>query len=460
MARSITFHGAAGTVTGSCHLLELDGKKILVDCGIFQGNSQTRDLNYEPFHFDPRELDAVILTHAHQDHIGRLPKLVKDGYHGPIYATQATLGLCRISLPDSARIQEEDARHARRHGSRHENPMPLYTEEDAYASLKLVQTKPYHTWIDLPGGAVFRFHQAGHILGSTFAEITLPDGERILMGGDLGRYNTPIIKDPDTIDAAEYLVIESTYGDRIHSGESPLDKIELMIRYVMQTGGALLIPSFSIGRTQEMLYYFRKLQNAGRIPRIPIFIDSPMAISATNLYAKSKEEHDQDMLISLEEGRSELEPDGLTMIRDKEESKALNSRPGPMVIIAGSGMVNGGRIQHHILHRIEDPATAILFTGYQAEGTIGRRLLEGITPINLLRREVNVRARIEKANALSAHADQHEIMKWLHCFKQAPKKKFVIHGEPHAREALAARIREELGWNLELPEMHESFPLG
>jgi len=460
MSRAISFHGAAGTVTGSCHLLDVDGKRFLVDCGIFQGSGELRDLNYEPFPFDPREIDAVIVTHAHQDHIGRLPKLVKDGYRGPIYATQASIGLSRISLPDSARIQEEDARHARKHGSRHADPHPLYTEEDAFAALKQFRPVPYHQWHDLPGKAVFRFLPAGHILGSAFAEITLQDGERILMGGDLGRYNSPIIRDPEKVEAAEYLVIESTYGDRLHSGESPLDKIELMIRFVMDSGGALLVPSFSIGRTQEMLYYFRKLQDAGRIPRIPIFIDSPMGISATNLYARSKDEHDEDMLISVEEGRSELEPEGLRMIRDKEESKALNSRPGPMVILAGSGMVNGGRIQHHILHRIEDPANAILFTGYQAEGTIGRRLLEGDSPVSILRREVDVRARIEKANALSAHADQHEIMRWLHGFKQAPKRTFIVHGEPEPREALAARIREELGWELELPNLHERFSLG
>jgi metallo-beta-lactamase family protein len=459
MPQSIGFFGAAETVTGSRHLLTIEGRRVLVDCGLFQGERELRERNWEPFPVEPHEIDAVVITHGHQDHIGYLPKLVRDGYKGPIFATPATIGLCRISLPDSGRIQEEDARFANKRGSSHDPAMPLYTEEDAYAALKLFKPVRYETFQDLPGGAVFRYFPAGHILGSAFAEVTFQDGTRILMGGDLGRYNTPIIRDPATIESADYVVVESTYGDRFHSDEDPLGKIEQVLNDAMRTGGAVIVPSFAIGRTQEMLYYFRKLQNAGRMPRIPIFIDSPMAASATRLYADSKEEHDEDMKISLSEGNSELEPDGLTMVRDREGSKALNAQPGPLVIIAGSGMANAGRVKHHLMHRLSNPSTIVLFTGYQAEGTLGRRLLEGAEEVKIHRQDIQVRARIEKVNALSAHADQGEIMRWLGGFRTPPKRTFIVHGEPPAQEALQARIQKDLGWDVVIPKMAETFTL-
>ncbi len=455
----IGFYGAARTVTGSRHLLSTGNKKILVDCGLFQGSRELRQRNWEPFPVDPTKIDAVVLTHAHTDHIGWLPRLVAQGYRGPIYATPATIGLCKISLPDSARLQEEEARHVNKRGdSRHQPALPLYTEEQAYESLKLLKPVGYGKWHDLPGKAVFRFHPSGHILGSAFAEITFENGNRILMSGDLGRYNTPIIRDPAKIDRTEYLVIESTYGDRLHSHENVLDKLESILSEAWQTGAAVVVPSFAIGRTQELLYYMRLLQDAGRMPRIPVFIDSPMAVSVTRLYQQSKEEMDEDMLVSLEEGRSELEPEGIQFVRDVNQSKALNVQRGPMVIISGSGMANGGRVLHHLMHRLEDPRNIVLFTGYQAEGTLGRRLLDGEKQVRIMKQEVDVRARIERVNALSAHADQQEILQWLSGFDAPPRKTFIVHGEPPAQEALREKIAA-MGWNVIIPEVGENFDL-
>ena len=455
----IGFFGAAETVTGSKHLLEINGKKILVDCGIFQGPRELRDRNWQPFPFDPTELDAVVITHAHLDHIGMLPKLVQMGYRGPIYATPATIGLSKISLPDSGRIQEEDAHHHNKHGSIHAPALPLYTERDAYECLKQFRPVSYHENFALPGGATMRLLHSGHILGSAMAEIYFENGEHILMSGDLGRYNTPIICDPETVDSAEYLVIESTYGDRLHSTEDAISKLETILHDAYATQSAVLIPSFAIGRTQELLYYLKKLQDAGRMPRIPIFIDSPMATSTTKVYADAKEEHDQDMRISLEEGQSELEPSGLQFVRDRDQSKALNNHPGPVIIISGSGMANGGRIVHHLLHRLSNPSTMVVFTGYQAEGTLGRRLMEGAETVHLFREEIQVRARIERLNALSAHADQGEIIRWLQGFKTAPKTTYIVHGEPPVQAVLKAKIEKELGWHVVIPRQGDQYTL-
>lgn len=459
MAQTIAFHGAAETVTGSRHLLTVEGRKILVDCGLFQGSREDRERNWEPFSVAPADVDAVVVTHAHTDHIGYLPKLVRDGYRGPIFATRATLGLCRISLPDSGRLQEEDARRANKHGSRHKPALPLYTEGDAYACLKQFKACGYEENIDLPGGVTMRYYPAGHILGSAFAELYFPNGERILMSGDLGRYDTPILKDPTAMTGAEYLVVESTYGDRLHANEDILGKLESVLRDAFANGSVVIVPSFAIGRTQELLYYLRKLQDAGRMPRIPIFIDSPMAVSTTRLYEEAVEEYDEEAKAAIDLKQKPLEPDLLTFVRDREQSKELNSRRGPMIIIAGSGMANGGRITHHLLHRLSDPSTIVLFTGYQAEGTLGRRILEREPVVRIHKAEVEVRARIEKVNALSAHADQSEILRWLGGFTLAPRQTFIVHGEPPAQAALKAKIEEELGWSVTIPKLHESFNL-
>lgn len=456
---SIGFFGAAETVTGSRHIITIDGHKILVDCGLFQGSRELRQRNWEDFPVDPAEIEAVIITHAHTDHIGWLPRLVAQGFHGPIYATAATIGLTRISLPDSARLQEEEARQANKRGSRHDPALPLYTESQAFDAIKRFKPVKYDTFQDLPGKAVFRFLPAGHILGSAIAEITFKNGDRIVMSGDLGRYGSPIIRDPASIDRAEYLVVESTYGDRLHDKEDVLDKLEWVMQEAWKTGGTVVVPSFAIGRTQELLYAMRQLQNKGRLPRIPIFIDSPMAVSVTYLYEQAKEEMDEDMLVELEKHSKVLEPEGVTFVRDTNQSKALNSQGGPMVIVSGSGMANGGRVLHHLLHHLSEPNTIVLFTGYQAEGTLGRRLLDGAKEVRLLKQEVTVRARIERMHALSAHADQGEIMQWLGHFTAPPKETFIVHGEPPSQEALREKI-QELGWKVTIPKAGQTFKLG
>lgn len=457
MAVSIRFCGAARTVTGSKHLLAIDGKQILVDCGIFQGPEEIRNRNLEPWPFNPHEIDAVVITHAHMDHIGMLPRLVRDGYRGPIYMTKATIGLAKVSLPDSGRLQEEEANYRKRKGLPHS--VPLYTEQDAYRCFKQFEQVHYWQFHDLPGGATWRYMPAGHILGSAYAEVYFPNGERILMSGDLGRYNTPIIKDPETVEFSEYLVIESTYGDRLHGDEDPMERLEEVINGAIRSGSTVLVPSFAIGRTQELLYYISKLQDQGRIGRIPFFVDSPMAISASDLYSRAREEHDDEMedLIDLKD--NPLEPDLMEFVRDREASKALNVRKGPMVIIAGSGMATGGRIVHHLMSRLDDPSTVVLFTGYQSEGTLGRQLLEGAPAVEIMGREISVAAQVTRMTSLSAHADQGELMAWLGNFKTPPKHTFIVHGDNEAQTAFSDLIRKELGWNVSIPNHLEQFAL-
>ena len=458
MTPTLSFYGATRTVTGSKHLLKVGNAQILIDCGLFQGAKHLRDLNWDEFPFVPHELDAVVLTHAHVDHIGMLPRLVKDGFNGPIYATAATIALCRISLPDSGRLQEEEARYQNKRGLR-AGAEPLYTEDDAYRVLKLMKPVKYHERHDLPGGASWVYKPAGHILGSAFVEMALPNGEILLMSGDLGRYDTPLIKDPEVVDYCDYLVIESTYGNRIHSDEDPMARLEEACAWAWQNGGTILVPSFAIGRTQELMYFFKQLQDAGRMPRIPIYIDSPMAVSATHAYAQAQEEHDEELKISIAEGSSELEPANLNYVRDREQSKALNRQDGPQIIISGSGMANGGRIKHHLRSRLGDENTFVLFTGYQAEGTLGRDLIEGQPTVSIFGEDVTVRARVDKLNSLSAHCDQKEMMNWLSFFRTPPKKTFIVHGEPEAQEVLAAKIKDELGWEVNIPEFGDTTEL-
>lgn len=450
MSQDIGFYGAARTVTGSRHLLTLGKSKILVDCGMFQGGRELREKNDDPFPFIPSELDGVILTHGHTDHIGLLPRLVKEGYRGPVWATHGTIGLCQISLPDSAKIQEEDARYRSRHG--HASREPLYDLDDARAALKLMRPLSFFQFQDIPGRGTFRFLPAGHILGSAFAEIYFEDGQRILMSGDIGRWNRPILKDPTAVDFAEYLVLESTYGDRVHSEEDPLERLETLLNDVHDNRRVLLVPSFAIGRTQELLWCINELQKQNRCPRVPVYVDSPMANAATLLYAKHTEDMDKEVRIDMAEGRSPFDPQLVRFVRDAGMSKALNNAPGPMVIISGSGMASGGRIQHHLRHRLRHPETLVLFTGYQAGGTLGRELLEGATEVEFFGDTIPVQAEITKLNSLSAHADQPEMLAWLRGFKEPPKKTFLVHGEPEVQDTWAAKIRAELGWEVVVPE--------
>jgi len=460
MAAAITFLGAAQTVTGSKHLIHNGKAKVLVDCGLFQGPHDLRSLNWEPFDFPIGALDAVIVTHAHLDHTGMLPRLVRNGYEGPIYCTHSTAQLMEISLPDSARLQEEDARYLNRHGlSRHHPALPLYTEDDAYATLKQLRRVKFHQMVDLPGGGSWRFVPAGHILGSAFAEIYFANGERILMSGDLGRPHRPIIADPTTVDYAEYLVLESTYGDRLHSEQSARDVLRRLLREAFEQSSVVLVPSFAIGRTQELLYEISHLVQEGSLPRVPIFLDSPMATSVTHVYAKAVEEHDEDMRAITATGLNPLEPASVTFVRDSMQSKALNARQGPMMIISGSGMAAGGRIVHHLRNRLPDERTVVLFTGYQAAGTTGRKLVDGARQVELHGEVVPVRARIEMISSLSAHADYGEILSWLENFTHPPKQTFLVHGELPAQEALRERITQRFGWNVVIPKRLDHYAL-
>ncbi len=456
----ITFYGAAETVTGSRHLLEYGNSKVLVDCGLFQGPREIRDRNWQPFPIPVDELDAIVITHAHTDHIGYLPRLWREGYRGPIYATPATIELARISLPDGGRIQEEEARYRNRKNlTRHHPAEPLFTESDAREVLKLFKPVNFFEWKELPNKATFRYVPNGHILGSACAEIYFDSGERILMGGDLGRYDRPIMRDPYPCDYAEYLVIESTYGDRVHAHEDTQSVLAEIMKTALERNSVIVVPSFAIGRTQEMLWHINSIYDAKMAPRMPIYVDSPMANSTTLLYYKFTEDLDKDMKVDLSVERSPLGPDLVHLVRDKGMSKQLNYARGPFMVIAGSGMCTGGRVLHHLLHRLNDPDNIVLFTGYQAQGTLGRQLIEGAEEAHIFREKVPVRAEIRKLNSLSAHADSNEMMQWLRGFKEPPKKTFIVHGEPPAQAALRDRIVEELGWNVAIPKHGEGFDL-
>lgn len=464
MSVSLTFHGAADTVTGSRHLLEVDGQKLLVDCGLFQGPRIIRERNWERFPVDPKSLDAVVLTHAHLDHTGYLPRLVKYGYDRPIYCTPATAELLHLMLLDSARLQAEEAEHANRHKwSRHQPALPLYDEEDAQRALALLETRPYETeFSPLPQApeVTVRYVLAGHILGSAFALTQTPAG-LICFGGDLGRYQQSIIPDPTPVPHADYLLVESTYGNRDHQKVDVDVALQRIVMRAVENGGWVLIPSFAIGRAQEVLYLLRALREAGRIPQVPIYLDSPMAVSAVPIFCRHTEDHDLEMAALMSPDRCPLEDLHVRFVQTRDDSKRLNETDGPGIIIAGSGMANGGRIRHHLVNKISDPRTTVLFVGYQAEGTPGRALVTGAQTFRAFGWEVPVKAKIEQLDALSAHADREEILRWLRGFQSPPKRTFLVHGEPDARSALQAKILTELeGWDVYRPDWNERVELG
>jgi metallo-beta-lactamase family protein len=460
MSKSIRFLGAARTVTGSKHLLTLGKRQILVDCGLFQGPRDLRELNWQPFAFDPVRLDAVVLTHAHADHIGMLPRLVRQGYRGPVYATPSTIAISRISLPDSARLLEEEAEYHRRHGtSRHADPRPLYTESDAFEALKLFRPVRFWQPHPLPGKAQFRFMPAGHILGSAFVEVTFDTGETLLLSGDVGRPDRPLLKDPTRVDHADSLVLESTYGDRIHSDQDADEVLQRVAGQAVAHRSCIVVPSFAIGRTQELLWRLGRLADQGRLPHIPVYIDSPMATATTLLYVEDSEDLDQELRVDLREGRSPFQKDFVRFVRDRSMSKALNDMDGPMMVISGSGMATGGRVVHHLKRRLGDPSSIVLFTGYQAEGTLGRQIVDGAEEVTVLGERVSVRCQVEKLDALSAHADSDELVDWCRGFKSSPRRTFLVHGEPPAQEALKGRLERELGWTVSVPAPGEAADL-
>lgn len=447
----VTFLGACGSVTGSCTMLEWGEKRLLVDCGLFQGDDELEQRNFAAFRFRPASLDAVLLTHAHLDHSGLLPKLVAEGFRGPIFTPRASKGLVALVLTDSAEIQEEQARYARRKGySRHRAPRALYTVGDARRAIQLLAPQRFDEDLEVLPGVVARFCRAGHLLGAGSLTITAKgsDGERRTwcFSGDIGRYGVPILQDPVAPAApADTLVLESTYGDRLHEKDDPAERLGAIISGTFARGGSVVIPAFALGRTQEVLYYLSQLADAGKLDPKQVFLDSPMAIDATKLYDEAESEHDEELLAMAGNGGDPLAPGRFRRCRTADESKALNARREPAVIVASSGMAEAGRVVHHLRHRLPDPKTAVVFTGYQASGTRGRALLDGADVVGIQGQPVSVRARIHVLHGLSAHADRDELLRWCRALPQAPRRVYLNHGEDPGRKALAAALAE-MGW--------------
>jgi metallo-beta-lactamase family protein len=464
MARNdltLRFLGAAGTVTGSKHLVRSPGGQVLLDCGLFQGLKELRLRNWT-LDFTPAAIDAVVLSHAHVDHSGALPLLVRGGFRGTIYCSAGTADLLEVMLHDAAKLQEEEARTANRYGySKHAPALPLYTTRDAEAALARVVTRPYGQAFGVVGGVAAILRRAGHILGAATVELQIEAGRHadapltLVFSGDLGRRNRPILRDPEPVAGADVLLVESTYGDRTHAADSEA-QLERIVREAAARGGGLLIPSFAVGRTQDLVWLLRRLEDAGRIPSLPVFIDSPMAIDVTDTYGRHPEDVDDEVRQLLPQ---RLRCRDYTLVRDAAASKALNDRKGPMIVIAGSGMATGGRILHHLKMRLPDPSTTVLFPGFQAEGTRGRTLLQKPESVRIHGQDVPVRAHIESIDGLSAHADREEILEWLGGFTRAPRQTWIVHGEPHAAESLATAIRARLGWTCDVAVAGATVPL-
>ncbi len=458
---TLTFLGAAGTVTGSKHLLDLGGHQILVDCGLFQGLKALRERNWQPLAVPAAAIDAVVLTHAHLDHCGYLPRLVAQGFRGRIFCTPATQDLCSLVLPDSAKIQEEDARDANKHNyTKHDPALPLYTSEDAARALTHLQPVGYSRPVPLADNRpdlTVEFLNAGHLLGSAYARIRF-DGRTILFGGDLGRYGRPVLPDPTPVDAADVVLVESTYGNRTHEADDGGTRLAGIVNAAAGRGGKLIIPSFAIGRVEEVLYWLRRLEQEKRIPVLPVFIDSPMATKALQFYSRRFDELDADMQPAAR-GVSSFATERLTIVASPQQSKELVASKRPGIIIASSGMATGGRVLHHLEAALPDPRNTVMFVGSQAEGTRGRQLASGAKTVRLKGRDVPVASRIERLDSMSAHADANEILRWLSGFTKAPSMTYLVHGEPDAAEALRARILRERGWPVHVAKHEERVEL-
>lgn len=446
MRMEITFLGANGTVTGSKYLVTVRGRRVLVDCGLFQGPRELRERNWQPLPVRAESIDAVVLTHAHLDHSGYLPLLVRDGFAGRIFCSPATRDLSGLLLPDSGHLQEEDADHANRHGySKHKPARPLYTEADARRALDRFTAIDWDEPHYLGAGLCARLRSAGHILGAATVEID--DGQRrVLFSGDLGRPDDPVCNPPAPIDEADYLVVESTYGDRIHPHDDLLHVLGDVIRRTALRGGVVLFPAFAVGRAQALLYYVQRLRSMGAIPDIPVFVDSPMATNATEIYCRYRSEH------RLTPSECHATCSAATYVRDAAESRALCERDGPMLVISASGMLTGGRVLHHLKARAPDPRSTILCAGYQGAGTRGAALVAGARTVRLFGEDVSVKAEVVQIEGLSAHADAAQIVDWLRALKTPPRTTFVTHGEPVAAAALSARVHRELGWRCTVPK--------
>ena len=466
----ITFLGAAGTVTGSKYLVEANGKRLLVDCGLFQGSAELTQRNWQRLPQDPSTIDFLVLTHAHLDHTGYLPRIISDGYRGPIFANAATQELCALLLPDSAHLMEEDADHATRHGySSHKPALPLYTQEQVVPTLKRFASMPRAGECRISPEFLIRSHDAGHILGSSSLELVITeDGKNttILFSGDLGRYEQALLKDPERPPRADFVLCESTYGDRDHPAQPPPDAaLAEVINRVAHRGGIIVVPAFAVDRTQLLIYHIRRLESSKRIPPLPIYVDSPMAIDVTDIYRR----HSEDLKLSPEELRADpFAVQTVHVMRSPEQSKQINDVHTSAIIISASGMATGGRVLHHLEAALPNPKHTVLFVGYQAVGTRGRQLADGARQVRLKGRDIPVAAHVDKIESMSAHADAGEILRWLSGFSRPPAMTHLVHGEPAALDALKTTIGTTLGlavqsqlhWPVTLPTYLQSFDLG
>ena len=456
---TLTFLGAAQTVTGSKHLVNTGGAQVLVDAGLFQGHKELRLRNWAELPVAARDLDAVVLTHAHLDHVGYLPRLVAQGFRGRVFCTPGTMDLAKLVLVDSANLQEEDARQANREGySRHSPALPLYTVADAWRALSQLQPVGYDRQVTVASGVEISFVPMGHLLGSAAVRMHLAGGPTVVFGGDLGRFDRPVLRDPHLIPHADYLLVESTYGDRQHEPDDDGTRLAAIISETAQRKGRVIIPAFAVGRVEEVLYWIKKLETARRIPVLPVYLDSPMATEALTFYGNRATELDPEF--SESGGRlTGFLTRRFTAVTSTQQSKDLVRSDKPAIVISSSGMATGGRVLHYLRATLPDPRNTILFVGYQAGGTRGRQLVDGAKQVKMHGRFIDVHARVEKIDSMSAHADAGEIIRWLKGFKQPPKTTYLVHGEPSAQQALASRIGSELGWATHIPAHQETVEI-
>ncbi len=458
----LTFLGAAGTVTGSKYLVEAEGKRLLVDCGLFQGLAELRRRNWNPLPEKPGSFDWCVLTHAHLDHTGYLPRLVRDGFHGPIYADSATIELCNILLADSAHLQLEDSLKATSGGySKHATPLPLYTPDDVAPVMKAMREIPRADPFTISPQFTVRPHDAGHILGSASLELTITENGKkmvVLFSGDVGRYGQPILKNPEAPPRCDVLLCESTYGDRDHPEDSPEDALAEVVNRVAKRGGQIVIPAFAVDRTQTIMYIIRKLEDGNLIPRLPVYVDSPMAISVTDLYLRHHEDHDLTFTAEEKNGNP-LDAHNVHYMRTVDDSKKINGVRTSAIIISASGMATGGRVLHHIARLAPDPRNAILLAGFQAEGTRGRALEEGAKTVRVHGEDIPIGAEVINLRQFSAHAGQSELLRWITGLPAPPQQTYLTHGEPQASAALKAKIEAAFHWRVALPQYLQTVDL-
>lgn len=463
----ITFHGAARTVTGSKHLIEVNDTRILLDCGMVQGRRNESFEQNKNLPFNANQIDVLVLSHAHIDHSGNIPNLIKSGFNGDIISTSATRDLCATMLPDSGHIQERDAEFVNKKRSRKglEPIQPIYTQQDAFKSLDYFTTQSYYRTRNIAPGVNLTFYDAGHMLGSAIVVLDIVDKEtnlekRLVFSGDVGRADIPIIRDPDVIERADILIMESTYGDRLHEAvEDAEKKLERIVVETYKRGGTIVMPAFAVGRTQQLVYTLHRMANQGDIPRLPIFVDSPLAVDATAVFKLHPECYDDEIRAFMEspEVQNPFGFDDLTYIRKVEDSKQLNFRRDPCIIISASGMVEFGRILHHVKNRIENPNTTILITGWQAPNTLGRRLVDGDEIVKIFGEEYHRNAHVEVLNGFSGHADRDELLNWFGGMSHRPQQTFLVHGEEESALALSASLKDKFDAKVDVPYMQQSF---